>query len=130
VKPFGYGRDPLCLIAIGLYALNRWGVKPQVNLPFLHDHFNDLLLIPAALPLILWVQRRLGWRDHDRSPDPKEIALHLVVWSLIAEVAGPHFFDHATGDWRDITAYASGAVFAWAWWRFHHSRVERKERLP
>jgi hypothetical protein len=116
VKAFGYGRDPLCLIAIGLYALNRWGGKPNLDVRFLHDHFNDLLLIPAALPLVLWIQRKLGWRCHDRFPEPKEIMLHLVVWGLIAEVAGPHLFAHATGDWRDLVAYAAGAIVAGLWW--------------
>lgn len=116
MKAFRYGRDPLCLVAIGLYGLNRWGLKPHLESVFLHDHFNDVLLIPAALPLVLWVQRKLGWRNHDLAPDAGEIALHLIVWSLIAEVAGPYLFDHATGDWRDMAAYTFGAVVAGLWW--------------
>lgn len=117
MRPFRYGRDPLCLGAIGLYALNRWGLKPRVDIRFLHDHFNDLLLIPAALPFVLLLQRKLGWRDHDRPPGAAEIALHLVVWGGIAEVAGPHLFEHATGDWRDLVAYTAGAVVAGFWWQ-------------
>lgn len=119
MKVFAYGRDPLCLLAIGLYALNRWGLKPAMDVRFLHDHFNDLLLIPAALPLVLWMQRKLGWRTHDLPPDAPEITLHLVVWGFIAEVAGPHLFDHATGDSRDLLAYTVGAFIAGLWW--HHS---------
>ncbi len=46
---FGYLRDPLFLIAVAGYVLNRWLLKPLVPSPFLHGHFNDLLLIPAAL---------------------------------------------------------------------------------
>ena len=118
MKPFAYGRDPLCLIAIGLYALNRWGLNSWLDFPVLHDHFNDLLLIPAALPLVLWLQRLLGWRQHDRGPDAKEIALHLIVWGLIAEGIGPHLFDHATRDWRDLAAYTVGAVLSGLWWRY------------
>lgn len=123
MKAFRYGRDPLGLFAIGLYALNRWGLKPNLDFRFLHDHFNDVLLIPAALPLVLWAQRQLGWRDHDRVPEAKEIALHLVVWGLIAEVAGPQLFDHATGDWRDLVAYTVGAGLSWTWW-YHLSGVK------
>ncbi len=119
MRRFAYGRDPLCLLAIGLYVLNRWGLKPRLEVGFLHNHFNDVLLIPAALPLVLWVQRRLGWRDHDRVPDAREIALHLMVWGFIAEITGPYLFDHATGDWRDLVAYGAGAVLAGFWW--HHS---------
>lgn len=117
MKPFRYGRDPLCLLAMGLYAFNRWLLQPNFQVPpFLHNHFNDLLLIPAALPLILWVQRRLKWRLHDHPPDAKEIALHLIVWSLIVEVIGPQVVDHATADWRDLVAYTVGAVLAGWWW--------------
>jgi hypothetical protein len=117
VNSFRYGRDSLCLIAIGLYALNRWGLKPRLEVGFLHNHCNDLLLIPAALPLVLWVQRKLQWRDHDHFPDAQEITLHLIVWGLIAEVAGPYLFDHATGDWRDLLAYTIGAAASWWWWQ-------------
>ena len=129
MNTFRYGRDPLCLIAVGLYALNRWGLKPTFDVPFLHDHFNDLLLIPAALPLVLWLQRKLGWRLHDRSPDTKEIALHLVIWALIAEVAGPHLFEHATADWRDLVAYGVGAIGAGLWWHFSANDVGLYARL-
>ena len=59
---FGYWRDRLFLVAVAAYGINRWGLKPRLPSPFLHGHFNDLLLIPAALPVVLWVQRRLGLR--------------------------------------------------------------------
>ncbi len=126
MKTFIYGRDPLCLLAMGLYAINRWGLKPRVDVRFLHDHFNDLLLIPAALPLVLWAQRKFGWRNHDLPPDTKEIALHLIVWGIIAEGVGPFLFDHATHDWRDLVAYTAGAVLAGLWWRY--TAVGRKAR--
>lgn len=126
MKAFAYWRDPLCLIAMGCYVINRWGLKPVLDVPFLTNHFNDLLLIPAALPLVLWVQRKLGWRSHDRNPDVKEIALHLVVWSIISEGLGPYLFDHPTRDWRDLVAYTAGAILAGLWW--HYAAVGHKAR--
>ncbi len=126
MKPFGYARDPLCLLAIALYALNRWALKPHLHSGFLHDHFNDVLLIPAALPLVLWAQRRLGWRDHDGPPRWSEIGLHLAIWGVICEVAGPHLAAHATGDWRDLVAYAAGAAVAGLWWQ--RARSARRTR--
>ncbi len=117
VKPFAYGRDPLCLLAVSLYALNRWLLKPALDVPFLHHHFNDLLLIPAALPLVLWVQRLLKWRTHDHYPDWKEIGFHLIIWGIIAEIVGPQFVDHVTGDWRDLVAYTVGAALTGLWWK-------------
>jgi len=117
VKRFRYWSDPLCLAACGLYALNRWWLRAYLGGTFLRGHFNDLLLIPAALPLMLWAQRRLGVRHHDDRPRWSEIALHLFVWSAAAEWIMPHVTAHATGDWRDLVAYAAGAIAAGCWWQ-------------
>ena len=114
---FAYLRDPLCLLACALYALNRWWLRDHVGGAFLAGHFNDLLFIPAALPLALWVQRRLGLRPHDLPPRWREIGLHLLVWSLAAEAIMPQLTARATGDWRDAVAYAAGAVAAGCWWQ-------------
>lgn len=117
MKAFSYAADPLCVVACGLYALNRWWLAPHVGGPFLHGYFNDLLLIPAALPLVLWLQRRLGCRASDANPNWSEIGLHLAVWSVMAEVIVPHLIAHATADWRDVVAYASGAAVAGVVWQ-------------
>jgi hypothetical protein len=111
-------RDPLCVAACVLYLLNRFWLRAHVGGPFLQGQFNDLLLIPAALPLVLWVQRRVGVRHDDARPRWAEIALHLVVWSFAAEWVMPHFSTHATGDWRDVAAYSAGAAVAGCWWQF------------
>ncbi|MCX6956162.1 MAG: hypothetical protein NTV51_28845 [Verrucomicrobia bacterium] len=118
MKRFAYARDPLCLLACAGYALNRWALRPVgwAAGPFMRGHFNDLLLIPAALPLLLWLQRRLGLRAADGPPSWREIALHLVVWSVAAEAIAPQLWHHATGDWLDVAAYATGAVVAGCWW--------------
>jgi len=117
MKRFGYGRDPLCLLACGLYALNRFWLRQHVGGAFLHGYFNDLLLIPAALPLVLWLQRRMGVRPTDHRPQWGEIALHLVVWSFVAEAVMPHLSAHAVGDWLDVAAYSAGGAVAGLWWQ-------------
>lgn len=118
MKRFRYALDPLCVAAGAAYVFGRWWLRAHVAHGFWHDQFTDLLLIPAALPLALWVQRRVGLREHDRRPRWPEIAFHLAVWSLAAEVLAPRVFPHATGDWRDVVAYAVGALGAGAWWSF------------
>jgi ubiquinone/menaquinone biosynthesis C-methylase UbiE len=116
VKGFRYALDPICLLACALYTLNRWLIGPACSWPFLHEYFDDLLLIPAALPIILGMQRWWGLRSHDRPPTAAEILGHLAVWSFIAELVGPFFFPWVVGDFVDIEAYALGAILAGMWW--------------
>lgn len=105
------------MAACALYALNRFWLRERVGGAFLHGYGNDLLLIPAALPLILWVQRRLRLRADDAPPRWSEIAMHLVVWSIAAETIMPWLTARATGDWRDIAAYSAGALVAGFCWQ-------------
>jgi hypothetical protein len=116
LKSFRYAFDPLCLTAVAAYVFGRWWLRAQGAHGFWHDQFTDLLLIPAALPLSLWIQRRLGLRAHDEPPRWREIVLHVAAWSIAAELIAPHVFHHATGDWRDVAAYTAGALGAGAWW--------------
>ena len=116
MRRFRYCFDPLFLLGVTAYAVNRWGIKPHVHVVFFHSWFNDLWLIPCALPPVLWLHRRLGLRGHDQAPQVSEIALHLVFWSLLFEWIGPHFVKHTTGDFADVIAYTVGAVMAAAWW--------------
>jgi ubiquinone/menaquinone biosynthesis C-methylase UbiE len=81
-----------------------------------------LLLIPAALPLVLWIQRQSGWRNHDAEPTWAEIAGHWSVWSLLSEAILPLTFHHITGDFLDVLAYAAGAVVAGFWWKFAYRK--------
>lgn len=116
MNPFGYLRDPLFLVATMSYALNRWLLKPLLPSPFLHGYFADLLLVPAALPVVLWMQRLVGLREHDLAPSWMEMGLHLAVWSVICEFIGPCWLHHGTADVGDVAAYAAGGVVACLWW--------------
>lgn len=120
VIAFRYLRDRLFLLACSLYAINRWGVRPYTHSAFLRSHFNDLLLIPCALPPLLLLQRRLNLRTHDRVPLAREIALYLVVWSILFEAIGPHIMRRATGDPWDVVAYFAGGIAAGLWWNRHN----------
>jgi hypothetical protein len=116
MRRFRYLGDPLFLIGCASYAVNRCLIKPHVHTGFLHSHFNDLWLIPCALPPILWLHRRLGLRPHDHAPTLSEITPHLVFWSALFEWIGPKFVAHTTGDPADVLAYAVGAMLAGLWW--------------
>ena len=116
VTRFGYLRDPLFLVAVAGYGVNRWLLKPVLALPFLHNQFNDVLLIPAALPVMLWIQRLTGLRKDDLAPSWREMILHLIVWSLICEFVGPYWLHRGTADAWDVVVYAAGGVLACLWW--------------
>jgi hypothetical protein len=95
-------------------------VKPHTHVALFRFWFDDLLLIPCALPLVLQVHRWMKLRHHDRPPTALEVFGHLVFWSALFEWAGPHLIRGVTGDWRDVIAYAAGAVGALACWRGEH----------
>lgn len=115
---FRYACDPVCLIACACYAANRWLTPVALKGVFLQYYFSDTLLIPAALPCMLWIHRRVGLRRHDVRPGWREILLHLAVWSFAAEVIAPHLFARAVGDPLDVAAYAGGAILSGLIWQF------------
>mgnify|MGYP000867257433 CR=1 FL=1 len=116
---FLYWRDALFLTAYLAYGINRCLIKPFMTPGFMMFHFNDLWLIPCALPPVLWLHRRLGLRADDAPPRPREIVAHLVFWSLLFEWIGPQVTSRAQGDLTDVAAYAVGALVAGLWWNRH-----------
>jgi hypothetical protein len=125
LSKFSYLRDGLFLLACGLYATNRWVVKPLAPDGFFAWWFNDLLLVPCAVPVLLWLQRRSGLRQTDAPPSAGEIVFILVLWSVLFEVVAPHFFLRATGDWWDVAAYGIGGLIAGLWWNRPNQRGAR-----
>ena len=120
MRPFRYGLDPICLASALLYALNRLVLVPRWGgaVPFLGNHFGDLLLIPCALPLLLWLQRGARLRTHDLPPTTGEIAGTLALWAVLFECVFPRLLGRGVGDLLDVLAYAAGAVaarIAWTW---------------
>ena len=119
---FGYLADKTFLAACFLYAANRFWGKPLLgdSLPFLRSHLDDCLLIPAALPPLLCLFRKLGLRSDDSRPRLREIAEWTLVWSIAFEWAFPRFLHKGVADWRDVLAYAAGALVSWLLWRGGH----------
>ncbi len=125
VTAFGFHRDGLFLAGCLAYAVNRWMLKPFSPTGFLAWHFNDLWLIPCALPLLLWVHQKLGWRG-DAPPTAREVGGHLALWSVLFEWWGPRLMSHATGDPLDVACYWVGGLVAWVWWNRHTLRAQRR----
>ncbi|WP_406699311.1 hypothetical protein V5E97_10610 [Singulisphaera sp. Ch08] len=119
---FRYLRDPLFLGCLFVYFVNRWALKPHWSGGFIHEHLNDLICIPFWVPIMLWVQRRLGLRAWDDPPLAGEIIIPLLVWSWFFEIVLPPsglVGMRAVADHWDIVYYSLGAALAacfWTWW--------------
>lgn len=121
---FLYLRDPLFLSCFLLYALNRtaehfgWGTR------LTESYLNDLICIPFLLPILLYGQRVLKLRHHDRPPTILEILVPTLVWAWMFEVYLP-----ATELWRgravadpfDVVCYVAGGVVSWIYWQQRYS---------
>ena len=137
MKSFGYLQGRLFLFSLSAYALNRLLLRPHLGCffqtrvhwlwPFLHSHFDDLLMMPAALPVMLWVQRQLHLRKHDRPPGWREMFAHLALWSFMCKVVGPLYLHIGVADPWDVLFFAAGGVAACLWW---HRRPLAIRPLP
>jgi hypothetical protein len=135
MKRFGYLQDPLFCVSLTAYAVNRLVILPHLHgflhahgewlWPFLHSHFDDLLMMPVALPVVLWLQRLGGLRNHDRPPGWREMSAHCAVWSVMAKIIGPFWLHIGTADPWDILYFAAGGIAACFWWNRHAFTVSR-----
>ncbi|WP_165220347.1 hypothetical protein [Aquisphaera insulae] len=130
---FRYLRDPLFLVCLTTYFINRWVFKAILDSGFVHDHLNDLICIPFWVPIMVWMERRLGVRRHDGPPDVLEIAAPLVIWSWVFEVALPRttlFSAYCKADHQDVMYYALGAFGAVVFWRWWYGGREAVKSSP
>lgn len=125
---FRYLRDPLFLLCIVAYFVNRWVLKGIWPAGFFHEHLNDLICIPFWVPIMLFVLRTLGLRETDEAPRAHELLIPLVIWSWLFEIALPRntfFARWCVSDHQDILFYSLGAFVAALFWRWSY-----KELLP
>lgn len=116
---FGYLADKTFLTACLIYAANRFLGKPLLgdSFDFLRNHLDDCLLIPAALPPLLYTFRKLGLRGDDRPPTFREVAEWTLIWSFAFEWAFPRFLHKGVSDFWDVLGYVVGGFVSWLFWR-------------
>lgn len=120
--PFLYLRDPLFLLCVATYFVNRFVLKKVWDSGFVHEHLNDLICIPFWVPIMLFAQRRLGLRAGDESPRAGELVIPLLIWSWLFEIILPRtelMAGYCVADYLDIVYYAAGTLVAalfWRWW--------------
>ena len=126
MRRFGYLHDRLFCVSLAAYVFNRLVVRPHLGhffqghlhwaWPFLYSHLDDLLLLPAALPVVLWLQRMGGLRQHDGPPGGREMLFHFAIWSVMCKVVGPLFLNVGVADPWDVLCFAAGGLAAGLWW--------------
>ena len=120
--PFAYLRDPLFLLCLGIYFAHRWAVSQGLSTPWLRSYVNDLICLPFWVPMMLWLQRVWGLRNHDDPPQPTELVIPLLIWATVFEVMLPStrtWSGLAFPDPADVLCYALGglvSVLFWNWW--------------
>ena len=112
VSRFRYAAEPLCVTSIALYLVSKVLVLPDWVIWW----FSDLLFLPAAIPVYLWIERRSGFRNSDFPPTWSELFKIFLIWSFAAEVVAPFLFKQCTGDPLDVVAYAFGGIIAGLSW--------------
>ncbi len=123
---FRFLLDPLFLLCVTLYVVNRFLLKPFCSSSFVHNHLNDAICIPFWVPIMLWMQRCCGLRGNER-PSAEEIIVPLACWSWVFEIILPQtelFRDLCVRDSFDVVWYAVGAVMASVFWRSWYGRNE------
>ena len=120
---FRYLTDPLFMICLALYAINRFVIKVYLPNTFSISYLNDIMCIPFWVPIMLFIMRRLGLRRGDQPPQSYEILIPLILWSVVFEIWLPRvpiFYGLANADHRDILFYTLGALIAAIWWQRYY----------
>ncbi len=127
-RDFRYLRDPLFLVCVAGYFVNRFVFKPYIPNEFSQGYLNDLICIPFWVPIMLAGMRRTGLRPDDAPPRAAEILVPLLLWSFLFELWLPRtdlFRGIAISDQLDILAYAAGALGAALVWRLSYGAARQ-----
>ena len=117
---FKYLLDPIFLGSLFLYIFSKFIMLDNSNIVynFWNYYLSDILLVPVALPILLFALRLIRIRKNDLAPNFLEILIPLIVWSITFEIVAPLFVSSATGDFFDILAYTGGGLISWYLWNY------------
>jgi len=108
------------LISWGLIVLLR---KFQIIIPFVNNHFTDLITVPMYIYLIYFVVNHLfkfSWK-----PDFSFVISSVLIISVIFEVVCPMISSRYTADWKDVVCYFTGGIIY-----FYSSKRKGCSRQP
>ena len=126
---FRYLKDPLFLICVVIYVLNKLSRIYTGGTDFQNSYVNDLICIPFLVPIMLASMRICGLRRNDWPPEYYEIMIPIVVWAAVFEVflpINPRLGSPAVGDPIDIICYCVGGAVAGVFWKYYYGRRGRE----
>ena len=118
-RPFRAWRDPLFWTGIGLWAVNKFCLRPNFDWIFLHAYFNDFLCAAVTVPTVVTLTGLLRLRDPDGPPNALEVAVPLCVIAGVFELwlpFQPGLESYNISDPGDILAYVLGGVCSYVFW--------------
>lgn len=121
--PFAYLADPVFIISVLLYTLNRFVFKPHhIGGWFTHGYLNDVLCLPIFVPVTLYAVRVLGVRRGHAAPRAWEIVVCFLAFVAVFQIVTPRFprVFITAGDPLDVIAYAAGGMVAHRFWTGRH----------
>ncbi|MDC0267910.1 hypothetical protein OAK97_01240 [bacterium] len=108
--------DPFWLVSLFFYTGHRLWQYISPASGWMSSYWNDIWMLPCALPPVLCLYERLGLRRVDLQLSLPEILWHGLLWGMMAEWLGPMFFQHVTGDPWDLLAYGVGGGMLYLRW--------------
>lgn len=81
----------------------------QINITFLDNYLDPIVLMPLILYALLW-ERRLILRDKNLVLPYTDILGYFLLMLLFGEVLFPKISDKFTADYWDLLAYAAGTL--------------------
>ena len=80
------------------------------------NHWNDIWMLPCAVPLVIRIYITLDLRKSCAPPGLSEIVWLGLLWSVMAEGVAPIWLTGSTADPMDVLAYALGGFMLWLRW--------------
>ncbi len=111
-----FWKDKLFLISSLIYFFNTYYLKHLIKVDFFQNYLNDILLIPCALPPLIYLYVKLKLRNQKSFPTTLEVFSFFIFSSFVFECLGPKYLNKGVADYFDILAYAIGGIISNYFW--------------
>jgi glycopeptide antibiotics resistance protein len=122
-------RNPLFISCTFLYVLHsvcKRATPEFAQTAFLKNYLNDLLFVPLALGIAVFLQRNFILKQPEYRLSKTQVIICVVYISIMFEGVIPLFKDRYTADFSDVLCYGFGGLL---FYLFGNSDLPAKARL-